>query len=462
MIHRKAMSLMSTAEAIAATAATALSQATSQQTRPTGSTVTHNADGTKTITGSVLGSDSTGTSVTMATHVGDTTPPGIPTGVTAWSGDGSVHVAWDGTLTGGIPADFDHVTLYAKTGTDAAITLGTLTAAGSVTSSAVVTGTTYDVTATAEDDVCADDGTARHNVSAPCTAIPVTVTDVADGLSKLIRETDDGVDVGKSADGTTYADGTSVTRQGTDGSFSILKALAGVLTGVARFAEDAIDLGKNSITATIRMCADHLRIYGQSKDGSNDVYIMADVGAGERTPCSVVLGLEDFTNDAALSNGLAIQHFVPSSGDPYDRIGLMADRYLIPGAEVTDDRFATAIQPAVLFDDADSTSDTASVAASGYRDLRVFFRDTDGCRCSTDVHQEDGAWSGVKFSAMTGSGEQLADGSNHGWFKLTRFVFSDASTIAVDMSRMEVAVNGSTVSANAGYGHWIVRVEGRR
>ena len=104
MIHRKAMSLMSTAEAIAATAAAALSQATSQQTSPTGSTVTHNADGTKTISGSVLGTDSTGTSVTTATHVGDTTPPGVPTGITAWSGDGAVHVSWDGTLEGGIPA----------------------------------------------------------------------------------------------------------------------------------------------------------------------------------------------------------------------------------------------------------------------------------------------------------------------------------------------------------------------
>ncbi len=174
MIHRKAMSLMSTAEAIAATAATALTQATSQQTSPTGSTVTHNADGTKTITGSVLGTDSTGTSVTTATHVGDTTPPGVPTGVTAWSGDGSVHVSWDGTITGGIPADFHCVNLLVD-GTRVA----QLAKAGSTTYLDVAVGTTVSVTATSEDDACDLDGTAAHNVSPPCTAIPVEVTDVA-------------------------------------------------------------------------------------------------------------------------------------------------------------------------------------------------------------------------------------------------------------------------------------------
>ena len=165
---------MSTAEAIAATAAAALSQATSQQTSPTGSTVTHNADGTKTIAGSVLGTDSTGTSVTTATHVGDTTPPGVPTGITAWSGDGAVHVAWDGTLEGGIPADFRCVNLLVD-GTRVA----QLAKAGSTTYLDVAVGTTVSVTATSEDDACDLDGTEAHNVSPPCAGISVEVTDVA-------------------------------------------------------------------------------------------------------------------------------------------------------------------------------------------------------------------------------------------------------------------------------------------
>ena len=165
---------MSTAEAIATTAAAALSQATSQQTSPTGSTVTHNADGTKTISGSVLGTDSTGASVTTATHVGDTTPPGVPTGITAWSGDGAVHVAWDGTLTGGIPADFCQVNLLVD-----GVAFASLNSAGSATYNGASAGTTVQVTATAEDDVCAIDGTAAHNVSPPCAGISVEVTDVA-------------------------------------------------------------------------------------------------------------------------------------------------------------------------------------------------------------------------------------------------------------------------------------------
>ena len=82
----------------------------------------------------------------------------------------------------------------------------------------------------------------------------VAAAQTAAALSKLIRETDSGVDVGKSADGTTYADGTSVTRQGTDGSFSILKELSGVLTTVARFGESVIELGKNSTSSVIKFC----------------------------------------------------------------------------------------------------------------------------------------------------------------------------------------------------------------
>ncbi len=200
MLHNKSARLMSPSEYTQRIAAEALNHVARMQTTPMGTIVTHNADGTKTIAGPVLGTDSTGTSVTTATHVGDTTAPGVPTGVTAWSGDGSVHVSWDGTLDGGIPADFDHVTLYARTGTDTAITLGTLAAAGSVTNSAVVTGTTYSVTATAEDDACAIDGTAAHNVSAECTAIPVTVTDVSAATDQHFWADTDGAHVSSTGD----------------------------------------------------------------------------------------------------------------------------------------------------------------------------------------------------------------------------------------------------------------------
>lgn len=174
MLHNKSARLMSPSEYTQRIAAQALNHVARMQTTPTGTIVTNNADGTKTIAGPVLGTDSTGTSVTTATHVGDTTPPGVPTGVTAWSGDGSVHVSWDGTLDGGIPADFANVNILVD-GTQVA----QLAKAGSTTYLNVAVGTTVSVTATSEDDACALDGTAVHNVSLPCTAIPVEVTDVA-------------------------------------------------------------------------------------------------------------------------------------------------------------------------------------------------------------------------------------------------------------------------------------------
>ena len=174
MLHNKSARLMSPSEYTQRIAAQALNHVARMQTTPTGTIVTNNADGTKTIAGPVLGTDSTGTSVTTATHVGDTTPPGVPTGIAAWSGDGSVHVSWDGTLDGGIPADFHCVNLLVD-GTRVA----QLARAGSTTYLDVAVGTTVSVTATSEDDACDFDGTAAHNVSPPCTAIPVEVTDVA-------------------------------------------------------------------------------------------------------------------------------------------------------------------------------------------------------------------------------------------------------------------------------------------
>lgn len=195
MLHNKSARLMSPSEYTQLIAAEALNHVARMQTTPTGTIVTHNADGTKTITGSVLGTDSTGTSVTTATHVGDTTPPGVPTGITAWSGDGTVHVAWDGTLTGGIPADFDHVTLLANGAAFAA-----LTSAGSATCKAVTVGATVSVTATSEDDVCAIDGTPAHNVSAPCAAVSVVVTDTASATDQHFWADADGAHVSSTGD----------------------------------------------------------------------------------------------------------------------------------------------------------------------------------------------------------------------------------------------------------------------
>ena len=132
-----------------------------------------NADGTKTIIGPQAGSgDGAPSGQAIATHVGDVTPPPVPTGIRAWSGDGSLHVMWDGTLSGDVPADFDHISILVD-GEEVA----QLSSAGSVTVGGVEAGATVSVTATAEDDACLADGTPAHNVSEPSAAVKVTIKD---------------------------------------------------------------------------------------------------------------------------------------------------------------------------------------------------------------------------------------------------------------------------------------------
>lgn len=182
MQHRKLDRLMTPVERIARVAAAGLTSATSSTTKPSGAKSYDNADGTRTIIGNVANGESN-PSYTMATHVGDTTAPGTPTGVTASSKSGVVVVEWDGTLTGGIPDDFFAVRVYLD-GSE----LGILTGAGSVSSASLEGGTTHSVTATAEDDACLPDGTPAHNVSAPTAAISVTVSEGVESVAAIAQE----------------------------------------------------------------------------------------------------------------------------------------------------------------------------------------------------------------------------------------------------------------------------------
>ena len=165
-VHRKAVALMEPMEAMARLAAGAQSRAEAAQTRASGSASYDNGDGTRTVIGPQTGS------ATMATHVGDVTPPPVPTGIRAWSGDGSLHVLWAGSLAGDVPADFDHVTILVD-----GRAVAEMRSAGSVTVDGLAVGKTVAVTATAEDDACLADGTPAHNVSAASAAVSVTIRD---------------------------------------------------------------------------------------------------------------------------------------------------------------------------------------------------------------------------------------------------------------------------------------------
>lgn len=260
-VHRKAVALMEPMEAMARLAARAQSRAEAAQTRASGSASYDNGDGTRTVIGPQTGS------ATMATHVGDVTPPGRPMGVAGASSAGVVYVAWGGELDGGIPADFGHVSVYMSV-EGASELVGTLTEAGIVSTVPMATAATVEVWATAEDDACLADGTPAHNVSAESDHAAVAVKQAedkaavdalrdrlskveatADGLSTLIREGNDGVTVGKSEDGTTWSTGR--TRMTAD-AFEVLSKAGEVLSS---FGAKVVELGKNCPDATISMLA---------------------------------------------------------------------------------------------------------------------------------------------------------------------------------------------------------------
>ena len=285
MQHRKLDRLMTPVERIARVAAAGLTSATSSATKPSGAKSYDNADGTRTIIGNVANGESN-PSYTMATHVGDVTAPGTPTGVTASSKSGVVVVEWDGTLTGGIPDDFFAVRVYLD-----GAELGILTGAGSVSSASLEGGTTHSVTATAEDDACLPDGTPAHNVSAPTTAISVTVSEGVESVAAIAQEAldvaeatgqhfwsdSDGIHVtevteeewGDSAD-PNYHSGANVLlnalgqlfRDGLNNLLAILPTGIALYDGngnaqsniVASFTQSLIELGRNATTSAIEFC----------------------------------------------------------------------------------------------------------------------------------------------------------------------------------------------------------------
>lgn len=167
MLHSKAVDLMDPAEVLAGAAMRAGERSLSLGTGHSGSAAFENADGTWTVVGPQAGD------ATLATHVGDTTPPPVPTGIAATSVDGTVAVTWDGTLEGDVPPDFLRVNLYVDGAWFAA-----LTEAGSALTPPQAVGSTVEVTATSEDDACQWDGTPAHNVSAHCAPVAVEVRDL--------------------------------------------------------------------------------------------------------------------------------------------------------------------------------------------------------------------------------------------------------------------------------------------
>lgn len=199
MIHNKLGGLIGDAERIARVAVAAYDMASLPATAPSGTASYDNGDGTRTVIGPQAGGR------TIATHVGDLTPPPVPSGIRAWSGDGRLHVTWDGTLDGPIPPDFSHVDILA----DGRV-VAQMRSAGSVTVDGFDVGQTVSVTAASEDDACLADGTPAHNVSDPCAAIIVTIADALSQAKETIDAARADIDDFKRAAEATYSTKTEV------------------------------------------------------------------------------------------------------------------------------------------------------------------------------------------------------------------------------------------------------------
>lgn len=265
MIHPKLDALMGDMERIARVAVGAYELASTPSTTPSGTASYDNGDGTRTVIGPQTGS------ATMATHVGDTTPPPVPTGITAWSGDGSLHVMWDGTLSGDIPADFDHISILVD-GREVA----QLSSAGSVTVGGVEAGATVSVTATAEDDACLADGTPAHNVSEPSAAVKVTIKDAvaevradADAHAGQIEAIQADIEAYKQSATATYATHTEVDEK----TGAITKTLTADYTKTADLAAtEAVKAAKKAGTTAQSQLADYME--------SNDAAVADAKAAG--------------------------------------------------------------------------------------------------------------------------------------------------------------------------------------
>ena len=170
-------------------ASAAFRETRAQATARPGSVYIPNGDGTATIIGPAAGHDETGGSQGVAPWVGDTTPPGRPTGVTATSAWGIVYVTWDGTLEGGVPADFDHVSVLVD-GSEVA----QMSRQGTVAVEGLTAGATVTVTLVAYDDAHARDGSPSPNASEPSEPVTATVSDERAEIDQSVQEANDRAD----------------------------------------------------------------------------------------------------------------------------------------------------------------------------------------------------------------------------------------------------------------------------
>lgn len=311
-----------------------------------------------------------------------------------------------------------------------------------------------------------DDWSTAADVAKPQAAAAQKAADdaakTAASLSRLIRETDDGVDVGKSADGTTYAEGTSVTRQGTDGTFSILKALSGALTTVASFGENVVSL-----------CSGRIKVFCDYDDNSSfgvlgtttprlmgGAYLSRDAAnltgdtMSDATVGSIGVGLNN--------SGRVTAHMCAQRLDVYGPLGKPTN--------VGMDRFATAIQPVVLYnggaalnyDTAPGAGTTGTVTlsetAANFAELTILYHYDVWANSSVTLTNPDGKTAGLYLMFVGANGDL--------WTKTRNIAIGGTSiTNATKAANLALSLTDGACLLARSYDApeiIITRVEGRR
>lgn len=139
-------------------------------------------DGMTDGTGTWIGSGDVGNGG-VAPWIGDTTPPGKPTGITCSSAWGTLYVNWDGTLEGGVPADFAYVSVLVD-----GAEIARMVEAGTAVREDLENGTTVQVTAVAYDAARDRNGNPAPNASEAFGPVSVQISDERAEIDAEVEE----------------------------------------------------------------------------------------------------------------------------------------------------------------------------------------------------------------------------------------------------------------------------------
>lgn len=253
-----------------------------------------------------------------------------------------------------------------------------------------------------------------------------TATDAqakAEALATVIHDGDDGVSVGKSADGgVTYPQGR--TRQSSD-AFEVLDDSGKTLSS---FSKDKVRLGVGSSTSEIDMADGHGKIFGyldpqiaDPGDGITELRISSDKfltlhGANEAllyaTPSSTVVEYQNSTHaeinvsseidDHTFSSDVRLEATAVDETDSDYETKSTITMLASDGATLNGAQILTA--PTVLFYNESQAIDMAiplSDSAGNYKRLKIFYKSDDSDYCSVEVYNPDGKTVALQIARPT-------------------------------------------------------------